>query len=185
MNDNPVISKSGPIHERIIELLNDDLASEFQALIAFIVYSQVLEEFGYAEIATELERHAAGDFQHVKQLAKQIESLGGIPRVTWMADQATGEAAATRNVAPDREPAAMGRYSYLRRGAAQIGEILSSTSLRDLIVGIRAPPIDLAAALGIVSTPATRVRGRANALNGSSRQAGPTPHRVVGKAAAI
>lgn len=157
MNDHQVNLRSDSIRDRIIELLNDDLASEFQAMIACIVYSQVIEKSGYAEIAREMERHAAGDFQHIKQLAKQIESLGGLPRMPWMAEKVTGEAAATR-VVPDREPATMGSYSYLIGGAS-----LSSTTLRETIVPNQGPAIHLAAPLSIVSTPAKRVRGRANA----------------------
>lgn len=164
MKNHQVIQQSAPTSGRKIQLLNDELAGELQAIIAFIVYSQLLERSGYAEIARELERHAAADFQHVKQLAKKIEGLGGVPRVTWMADKATGEAAAMRKVAPAREPAPVGTYAYPLRGAAQLGEALLSTTLREIIVQNQGPPIDLAAALGIVSTPAKRILGGAGML---------------------
>ena len=163
MNNHQVIQKSGPTRSRIIQVLNDELANELQAIIAFIVYSQMIEKSGYAEIARELERHAAGDFQHIKQLAKQIENLGGIPRVTWMADKATGKPGAQRNVAPDYESATIGSHVYRLPGAAQIREALSSTALREIIVEDLAP-INLAAALGIASAPAKRVRAKANRL---------------------
>lgn len=164
MNNHQAISKSDPTRERMIQLLNEDLASEFQAIVAFIVYSQVLESSAYTAIARELERHAAGDFQHFKQLAKQIESLGGIPCVTRLTDKAAGEATTIRHVAPDHEPAAMGSYSYPLCGSAHIGGALSSTTLREIIVQNQGSATKLVAALGIVSTPAKRIGRRANAL---------------------
>lgn len=62
----------------MIQTLNRDLAGEYQTIIAYIVYSQVLTQACYTDIARELEQHAAEDFQHAKQIAKQIDDQGGI-----------------------------------------------------------------------------------------------------------
>ena len=43
----------------LIALLNEDLAREFQAVIAYVVYSQTLKGAQYMSIARELEGHAA------------------------------------------------------------------------------------------------------------------------------
>jgi hypothetical protein len=67
--------------ERLIRKLNTDLASEYQAIVAFIVYSQIQKRAAHADIARELELHAAEDFQHAKNIAKQIDYLGGTPCV--------------------------------------------------------------------------------------------------------
>lgn len=68
--------------ERMIQLLNEDLAGEYQAIIAYTVYSQVLKGAAYTDIARELEVHAGEELQHAIAIAKQIDYLGGMPAVT-------------------------------------------------------------------------------------------------------
>src|SRR5476649_381754 len=68
--------------EQMIRLLNEDLAGEYQAIIAYTVYSQVLKGAAYTDIARELELHAAEELQHAIKIAKQIDYLGGRPGVT-------------------------------------------------------------------------------------------------------
>src|SRR5450756_3236905 len=68
--------------ERMIQLLNEDLAGEYQAIIAYTVYSQVLKGAAYTDIARELELHAGEELAHAIKIAKQIDYLGGMPGVT-------------------------------------------------------------------------------------------------------
>src|ERR1019366_8799301 len=68
--------------EQMIELLNGDLAGEYQAIIAYTVYSQVLKGAAYTDIARELEAHAGEELAHAIKIAKQIDYLGGMPGVT-------------------------------------------------------------------------------------------------------
>src|SRR5438445_649784 len=68
--------------EQLIELLNEDLSREYQAIIAYVVYSQVLKGAQYMTIAGELELHAKQELQHALTIAKQIDYLGGMPTVT-------------------------------------------------------------------------------------------------------
>src|ERR1035441_2877411 len=68
--------------ERMIQLLNEDLAGEYQAIIAYTVYSQVLKGAAYTDIARELEAHAGEELAHALKIAKQIDYLGGMPSVT-------------------------------------------------------------------------------------------------------
>src|SRR6266404_6132157 len=68
--------------EELIRLLNDDLAREYQAIIAYINYSQVLKGAEYMNIAGELEKHAKEELEHALIIAKQIDYLGGMPTVT-------------------------------------------------------------------------------------------------------
>src|ERR1700683_2390496 len=67
--------------EEMIQLLNEDLAGEYQAIIAYTVYSQVLKGAAYTDIARELETHAAEELAHAIKIAKQIDYLGGSPVV--------------------------------------------------------------------------------------------------------
>ena len=68
--------------ERLIELLNEDLAREYQAIIAYVNYSQVLKGAQYMNIAGELEVHATEELAHAIALANHIDYLGGMPTVT-------------------------------------------------------------------------------------------------------
>ena len=51
-------SGSNITREQMVLLLNEDLAGEYQAIIAYTVYSQVLKGAAYTDIARELESHA-------------------------------------------------------------------------------------------------------------------------------
>ena len=66
----------------LIEFLNEDLAREYQAIIAYVVYSQVLKGAQYMDIARELEAHAGEELDHALKISRQIDYLGGMPTVT-------------------------------------------------------------------------------------------------------
>src|SRR6185312_12863693 len=68
--------------EDLIALLNEDLSREYQAIIAYVVYSQVLKGAAYMNIAQELEKHAGEELAHALIISKQIDYLGGMPCVT-------------------------------------------------------------------------------------------------------
>ena len=68
--------------EDLVALLNEDLAREYQAVIAYVVYSKVLKGAEYMNIAAELEVHAGEELQHALTISEQIDYLGGMPTVT-------------------------------------------------------------------------------------------------------
>src|SRR5947208_5403689 len=68
--------------ERLAELLNEDLSREYQAIIAYVVYSQVLKGAEYMDIAAQLEIHAKQELDHALTLSRQIDYLGKMPAVT-------------------------------------------------------------------------------------------------------
>src|SRR6201994_809951 len=68
--------------DQLAELLNEDLAREYQAIIAYVVYSQVLKGAEYMDIATQLEIHAKQELDHALTLSRQIDYLGKMPAVT-------------------------------------------------------------------------------------------------------
>src|SRR5215471_13821492 len=70
---------------KLIEKLNEDLSREYQAIIAYVVYSQTLKGAEYMNIAKELESHAGQELQHALKVAKHIDYLGGMPSVTALA----------------------------------------------------------------------------------------------------
>src|ERR1700726_2570041 len=72
----------GITRERLAELLNEDLSREYQAIISYVVYSQVLKGAEYMSIADQLEIHAGQELQHALTLLRQIDYLGKMPTVT-------------------------------------------------------------------------------------------------------
>src|SRR3954454_14618684 len=73
---------SNVTREELINLLNEDLEREYQAIIAYVVYSQVLKGAQYMSIATELEKHAGEELQHALTISKHVDYLGGMPTNT-------------------------------------------------------------------------------------------------------
>ena len=72
----PAVTREG-----LVDLLNEDLAREYQAIISYVVYSQVIKGAQYMNIAAELAVHAAEELQHAITIASQIDYLGGMPKV--------------------------------------------------------------------------------------------------------
>src|SRR5437870_2084031 len=65
--------------EQLIELLNEDLAREYQAIVAYVVYSQAIKGAQYMKIASELEVHAKEELEHALRISRQIDYLGEMP----------------------------------------------------------------------------------------------------------
>ena len=135
--------------KQMIELLNEDLAGEYQAIIAYTVYSQTLKGAAYTDIARELELHAAEELQHAIKIAKQIDYLGGMPAVTPKPVKTSKNPVAMLRADLENERTTVGRYRERIRQAEAMGEFGLSETLRGIIVQEQEHEIDLAAALGI------------------------------------
>ena len=135
--------------EQMIQLLNDDLAGEYQAIIAYTVYSQTLKGAAYTDIARELEAHAGEELAHAIMIAKQIDYLGGMPGVTPKPVKTTSDPVEMLRADLENERATVGRYRERIRQAEAMGEFALSETLRAIIVQEQEHEIDLAAALGI------------------------------------
>ena len=124
----------------LIALLNEDLAREYQAIIAYVVYSQVLKGAAYMSIAQELEVHAGEELQHALTIAKQIDYLGGTPAVTPKPVKLSDEA---RRAPPLRPRERSGHHPELSRphppvrGARRIRDVRGHP--RDSAAGAGAP----------------------------------------------
>ena len=68
--------------DRLAGLLNEDLSREYQAIIAYVVYSQLLKGAEYMDIAAQLEIHAKQELDHALIISRQIDYLGKMPAVT-------------------------------------------------------------------------------------------------------
>ena len=135
--------------ERMIQLLNEDLAGEYQAIIAYIVYSQVLKGAAYTDIARELEAHAGEELGHAIRIAKQIDYFGGMPAVTPKPVKTSNDPVEMLRADLENERETVGRYRERIRQAEAMGEFALSETLRAIIVQEQEHEIDLASALNI------------------------------------
>jgi len=135
--------------EQMIQLLNEDLAGEYQAIIAYTVYSQVLKGAAYTDIARELEAHAGEELAHAIKIAKQIDYLGGMPCVTPKPVKTSNDPVVMLRADLENERATVGRYRERILQAELMGEFALSETLRAIIVQEQDHEIDLSAALGI------------------------------------
>ena len=135
--------------ERLIELLNDDLAREYQAIIAYVAYSQVLKGAQYMNIAQELEMHASEELAHALTISRQIDYLGGQPTVTPKTVRMSSKAEDLLRFDLDNENETVRNYRERVRQCEALGEFALAEQIRQILVQEQEHQIDLATALGI------------------------------------
>jgi bacterioferritin len=134
--------------EMLIDKLNEDLAREYQAIIAYVVYSQVLKGAEYMAIAAELERHAAEELQHALTIAKQIDYLGGMPGTTSLPVKQTDDAREMLRADLDNENATIRAYRERVVQCETLQEYAIAEDIREILRQEQEHQIDLATALG-------------------------------------
>ncbi|HWA99516.1 MAG TPA: ferritin-like domain-containing protein [Pirellulales bacterium] len=135
--------------KKLIELLNEDLSREYQAIIAYVVYSQVLKGAQYMDIADELALHAAEELDHALKISNQIDYLGGMPTVTPKPVKTSEKAEDMLRFDLENERQTIANYRTRIRQADALGEFALSEVLRGIIVQEQEHLVDLATALGI------------------------------------
>src|SRR3954452_24041807 len=139
--------------EKLIELLNEDLSREYQAIIAYVNYSQVLKGAQYMNIAGELEVHAKEELAHALAVANHIDYLGGMPTVTPKPVKTSEKAEDMLRFDLDNELETIANYRQRIRQAESLGEYALCEVLREIIVQEQEHAVDLATALGIDVPP--------------------------------
>jgi bacterioferritin len=134
---------------QLIELLNQDLAREYQAIIAYVVYSQVLKGAQYMNIAGELELHAKQELLHALTIAKQIDYLGGMPTVTANPVKTSEKAEDMLRFDLENENETIRNYRERVRQCEAIGEYALAEQIRSILVNEQEHQMDLATALGV------------------------------------
>ena len=132
----------------LIALLNEDLAREYQAIIAYVVYSQVLKGAAYMSIAQELEVHAGEELQHALTVAKQIDYLGGTPAVTPKPVKVSDDPKELLRFDLENEATTIRNYRARIRQCEALGEFAMSEDIREILRQEQEHLIDLATALG-------------------------------------
>ena len=144
--------------KKLIDDLNGDLAREYQAIIAYVNYSQVLKGAEYMNIAQELEVHAAEELAHALQIANQIDYLGGMPTVVPEPVKTSDKAKDMLRFDLDNELMTIANYRARIRAAEALGEFALCEVLREITRQEQEHAIDLATALGIDVPPIPDVK---------------------------
>jgi len=135
--------------EKLIELLNEDLAREYQAIIAYTVYSQTIKGAAFTDIARELAKHAGEELAHALLIAKQIDYLNGSPVVVPKEVKVSEKAEDMLRFDLENERVTILNYRQRIRQAEELGEYAISEVLRKIIAQEQEHFTDLADALGI------------------------------------
>jgi len=132
----------------LVELLNQDLSREYQAIIAYVVYSQTLKGPEFMNIAGELEKHAAEELGHAIIIAKQIDYLGGIPTVEAKTVRMSEKAREMLRFDLENETETIRHYRERIRQCEALDEFAMSERIREILIDEQDHQIALATALG-------------------------------------
>ncbi len=134
--------------DQLAELLNEDLAREYQAIIGYVVYSQVLKGAEYMDIASQLEIHAKQELDHALMISRQIDYLGKMPAVTPRPVRTSKEAKEMLRFDLENENETIRNYRERIRQCETLGEFAMAEQIRQILVQEQDHQIDLATALG-------------------------------------
>lgn len=144
MADNkPSISR-----EKLAALLNEDLAREYQAIIAYVVYSQVLKGAEYMSIADQLQKHAAEELKHALTISRQIDYLGATPTTIPKPIEVSDRAEKILRADLQNEIDTIKNYRERIRQCETLGEFAIAEHIREILLDEQDHLIDLATALG-------------------------------------
>ena len=132
----------------LIDALNEDLSREYQAVIAYVVYSQVLKGAEYMSIAKELEKHASEELAHALTISKHVDYLGGMPTATPKAVKLSDKAEEMLRADLQNESDTIRAYRERVKQCEALGEYAIAEDIREILRQEQEHLVDLATALG-------------------------------------
>jgi bacterioferritin len=147
-NPKPAVVEIEISRDRLAELLNEDLAREYQAIIGYVVYSQVLSGAQYMDIASQLEIHAKQELDHALILSRQIDYLGKMPAVVPKSVRTSEDPKEMLRFDLENENETIRNYRDRIRQCEALGEFAMAEQIRQILVQEQDHQIDLATALG-------------------------------------
>jgi bacterioferritin len=145
--------------EELVDLLNEDLSREYQAIISYVVYSQVLKGAEYMNIADELAVHAGEELAHALIISNQIDYLGGMPAVTPKPVRTSEKAKDMLRFDLENETETIRNYRERVRQCEELGEYAMAEFIREILKDEQDHLISLATALG-KDPPVIKTRGQ-------------------------
>ena len=135
--------------DRLADRLNEDLSREYQAIIGYVVYSQVLKGAAYMNIAAELAVHATEELAHAIILSNQIDYLGGMPTTVPKPVKTSEKAEDMLRFDLDNENETIRNYRRRVKQCDELGEFATAEHIREILMQEQDHQIALATALGI------------------------------------
>jgi bacterioferritin len=135
--------------KQMVDSLNEDLSREYQAIIAYVIYSQTMKGAEYNHIAQELEKHAGEELAHAIQIANQIDYLNGKPVNRPKEVKVSDKPQEMLRFDLENERQTLINYRQRIRQADAMGEFALGEVLREIIAQEQEHLQDLADALGI------------------------------------
>jgi bacterioferritin len=129
-------------------LLNEDLSREYQAIISYVVYSQVLKGAEFMNIAGELEKHAGEELSHALVISNQIDYLGGMPVVQAKPVRTSEKAREMLRFDLENETETIRNYRERIHQCEELGEYAIAEHIREILMDEQDHLISLATALG-------------------------------------
>jgi bacterioferritin len=143
MADKPTVTR-----KQLIDKLNEDLSREYQAIIAYVVYSQALKGAQYMNIAKELEKHAGEELSHAITIAKHIDYLGGMPTNTPQPVKLSDKAEEMLRADLKNESDTIRAYRERLTQCEALEEYAIAEDIREILRQEQEHLVDLATALG-------------------------------------
>ncbi|MGA8101276.1 MAG: ferritin-like domain-containing protein [Candidatus Acidiferrales bacterium] len=134
--------------EHLIELLNGDLEREYQAIISYVVYSQVLKGAEYMNVAGELEKHATEELAHALVISNQIDYLGGMPATVPKPVRTSEKSKDMLQFDMENEVLTIRNYRDRVKQCDELGEYAMGEHIREILMDEQDHLIALATALG-------------------------------------
>ena len=138
-----------PALKELIQGLQEDLSREYQAIIAYTVYSNVLKGAQWMSIAAELKKHAQEELQHAMIISDQIDYLGEMPNSSPKEVKLSDKPEEMLRFDLDNETATIKAYRQRLRQAEGVGHYALAEQIRKIISQEQEHQHDLATALGI------------------------------------
>ena len=135
--------------EDLVKALNDDLSREYQAIIAYVVYSQTLKGAQYMSIASELEKHAKEELAHALTIAKHVDYLGGEITATPKTVKVSDKPTEMLRFDLDNENETIRNYRERVRQCESLQEFAIAEDIREILRQEQEHQSDLANALGV------------------------------------
>ena len=144
----------------LINALNSDLSREYQAVIAYVVYSQVIKGAEYMAIARELEQHAAEELAHALTISKHIDYLGGTPTTKALEVKMSDDPRQLLRFDLDNENETIKNYRTRVRQCEAMQEYAIAEDIREILRQEQEHQNDLATALGEDTPDVSRLPGK-------------------------
>lgn len=140
---------NNPALKELMQGLQEDLSREYQAIIAYTVYSNVLKGAQWMNIADELKKHAAEELQHALIISDQIDYLGGMPNATPKEVKLSDKPEDMLRFDLDNETRTIKAYRQRVKQAEALGHYALAEQIRKIISQEQEHQHDLATALDI------------------------------------